>query len=1245
MERKKALTVNPEQHQASPDRSPNEAAMDCQGGKWWGVNKLNLCDIFCRGVAGVGNGVGGNCDVYQVGDKREVEVLHSFNWPLSQLITDDDVLPERGYSQFNDFRIPCIESLIALRLVSAACFVCSAIQKGEIYRTENPKIRMEKTKHNKIPLWVKFTNVPMEARSIKGLSALASSVGKPIIMDHMTDNVRKNGTGKESVELQYRGKNNVVKGTKIVKIEYDWKPYICNHCMVFGYSWQQCKKRKRTIEKVSEALKTNMYDNRKGGFQFDGGKSNVEKEIVNVESGNNKEKSFEEEFPSLPVRNDKGKNDVITPSKGRQENKYSVLADVESDDLDEIKMLKDRMIVEREDALMMVREVTNEEVKPAIFDIGENKGLVDYTSSFPKKAWHIVGNDVCKVVKEFFFLKASWAFFEKQKLYGPKFIDSYRQLRLVLSVEDKLNYLELLIPAAYVPAVVGQPVPPETLTAHAAWVKGQNEIVVLMLMTMEPDLQQNLENLGAYDMLKELKTLFSQQAEHKLLQTIREENHKGKGKSKLAYAPKPKTPPPPKKEDLSKDQRSRKLKPGALSMYMDNGQRAAVEATGSYDLYFPSGLVIVLHNCHYASSITRGVISVYRLNGDGLINCFENDNSILVSKNNLIYFNVVPSDGILEIVISNSNTIDRSILFNSIDTKSFEKCVSCLSGKMARKPYSHQVERAKDLLGLIHTNVCVPFKIMSRQGASYFITFTDNFRHYGYVYMLKHKHEVFETFKVFQKEVENQLEKIIKSLYSDHRGEYKSHEFLDHLKEQGIISHRTPPYTPQHNRVYERRNKTLLDMVCSMMSQTTLPKSFWDYALESVSHILNMVPNKKVEKTPYEVWNVEFFENILITQEASGSLDDLELIQKEHTHLSENTSSHHDEGDQEINKPQSDIIRIRRSIKTRHALDRMCLNIKANEYELGGLNKPANYKAALLDPEFDKWLNAMNVEIQSMKDNKVWDLFDLPPKGKTVGSKWLFKKKTDMDGAVHTYRSRLVVKGFTQTPGINYEETFSLVADIRAIRILIAIVAFYDYAIWQMDVKATFLNGYLSKHVYMEQPEGFFNAKYPNRVCKLKRFIYGLKQASRSYVTFLILYVDDILIMGNNIPMLQDVKSYLERCIAMKDLEEATYILEIKIYRDRLKRVSCYTNAGYLSNADDLKSQTGYVFVLNEGDVDWKSTKQSIFTTSSTEAEYIAASDASKEAVWVRKFIFGLGVVPTIKEPIKTIVTIPEPLL
>ncbi|GJT75731.1 hypothetical protein Tco_1042456 [Tanacetum coccineum] len=112
-------------------------------------------------------------------------------------------------------------------------------------------------------------------------------------------------------------------------------------------------------------------------------------------------------------------------------------------------------------------------------------------------------------------------FFEKQKLTGPNFIDWYRQLRIVLSIDDKLNYLEQPLPPAPV-APAGQHVAPEILAAHTAWVKGSKEIAGLMLMTMEPEIQRNLENLHANDMLKELKALFAQQAEQELLQTTRD---------------------------------------------------------------------------------------------------------------------------------------------------------------------------------------------------------------------------------------------------------------------------------------------------------------------------------------------------------------------------------------------------------------------------------------------------------------------------------------------------------------------------------------------------------------------------------------------------------------------------------------------------------------------------------------------------------------------------------------------------
>nr|GEV37145.1 hypothetical protein [Tanacetum cinerariifolium] len=230
-------------------------------------------------------------------------------------------------------------------------------------------------------------------------------------------------------------------------------------------------------------------------------------------------------------------------------------------------------------------------------------------------------------------------------------------------------------------------------------------------------------------------------------------------------------------------------------------------------------------------------------------------------------------------------------------------------------------------------------------------------------------------------------------------------------------------------------NYTLLDMVRSMMNLITLSLSFWGYALETATRILNMVPTKKVDKTTYELWipkgndgllfllptlkqnfiarYAEFLEKKFLSQEICGRVEELEKIQDKDTSPSENTSK--------------------------------------IPIELRDLNETNKYKAAILDLESDKWVDAINVEMQYMKDNQVWCLVDLSPNCKTVGSKWFFKKKTNMDGIIHTYKARLVAKGYTQTCGVNYEETFSLVDDIRATRILIATAAFYYYEIWKMN--------------------------------------------------------------------------------------------------------------------------------------------------------------------------------------------------
>ncbi|GJZ79579.1 retrotransposon protein, putative, ty1-copia subclass [Tanacetum coccineum] len=306
----------------------------------------------------------------------------------------------------------------------------------------------------------------------------------------------------------------------------------------------------------------------------------------------------------------------------------------------------------------------------------------------------------------------------------------------------------------------------------------------------------------------------------------------------------------------------------------------------------------------------------------------------------------------------------------------------------------------------------------------------------------------------------------------------------------------------------------------------------------------------------------------------------------------------------------------------------------------------------MLDAESNKWIDAINAKIQSMIDNMVWVLIDLPPGCKTVASKWLFKKNTDMDGIVHIYKARLVTKVYTQLYGVDYEETFSPVADIRAIRILISIAAYYDYEIWQIDVKTAFLNGYLDEDIYMVQPEGEASFIIGIKIYRdrSKRLIglsqnpymdkilkrYKMDNSKRGYIPMSIMYAvrctrPDVAFAQNITSRFQQNSGELH-WTAVKNILKYLRNTEdmFLVYGGNPStelRVDCYCDAGFETDRYDTKSQTGYVFVLNGGAVDWKSSKQSTIAMSATESEYIAASEAAMEAVWIRKFISRLGIV------------------
>ena len=245
-------------------------------------------------------------------------------------------------------------------------------------------------------------------------------------------------------------------------------------------------------------------------------------------------------------------------------------------------------------------------------------------------------------------------------------------------------------------------------------------------------------------------------------------------------------------------------------------------------------------------------------------------------------------------------------------------------------------------------------------------------------------------------------------------------------------------------------------------------------------------------------------------------------------------------------------------------------------------DEPANYKEAMNSPNASKWQESMNEEFETLNKYQTWYLVDRPSGINIVGSRWTYRVKRDNLGLINRYKARLVAQGFSQIPGLDFEETYSPTIRFTSIRLILALACCYNLELRHIDVKGAYLNGKLQDDVYMKQPEGFVEKGKEHLVCKLNKGLYGLKQSGRVWHQTLRLemeklgfnhgdadptvffrfgsnksveiagwYVDDGLLASNSVESMDRMIEEIGGTFDIQDLGEPDRLLGIKIYRDR----------------------------------------------------------------------------------------------
>ncbi|KAK0584122.1 hypothetical protein LWI29_007953 [Acer saccharum] len=380
-------------------------------------------------------------------------------------------------------------------------------------------------------------------------------------------------------------------------------------------------------------------------------------------------------------------------------------------------------------------------------------------------------------------------------------------------------------------------------------------------------------------------------------------------------------------------------------------------------------------------------------------------------------------------------------------------CGPCQQGKQTKSMHKKgKYLTTKEPLELLHMDLMGPMQTESLGGKRYIFVCVDDFSRFTWTYFLREKSETFDKFKMLCTKLQNEMNsniRSIKRIRSDHGREFENATFETFCDGLGISHEFSAPRTPQQNGVVERKNRVLQEMASVM-----LLSNIDDSPLEKVV----VSPNVGTSN---------------VNNDGTQPIDRVPLLDSKEP--APWVRKLHD---------KEDIIgEVNEGVRTRRQLANL-ISYTCYTSQI----EPKKVEEALND-EF--WVLAMQEELSQFERNEVWTLVPRPKTTNVIGTKWIFRNKSDEDGNIVRNKARLVAQGYSQIEGIDFEETFAPVARLESIRLLLSISCVHKFKLHQMDVKSAFLNGFLQEEVFVEQPKGFVDAHHPNHVYRLKKALMG----------------------------------------------------------------------------------------------------------------------------------------------------------